>query len=244
MVISMSVLVRIANGRPESPSVAARRALFLALLLLSPVLIGCSSSASQHDSAVTSSYPQQLRTELPRPAQAVAPDAMQNVSAAAPRGPIAGTALAGLSPPRSASSPAPTAAPTFAPAQTTLSAATGQPTSLSPPVAANGAATSPATSSAPDDFDAAASAYPSVALFDLIRQSQNSTSQARPANPPLVSDSVTPQPATGQPAAAPPAAQPATATAAAAAPAASSSDDNFDAAASAYPSVPLFGHSQ
>jgi len=219
---------------------ATHRVLFLTLCLLWPALVGCSSSAPQPNSIAAASYPQQARVAPPQPAPAAVPAAMQN--AVAPSTPVAGTTLAGLSPPRSESSPTPRPTPTVAPAQATLSAAAGQATSLAPSVSANGATAKPAAAAPPDDFDAAASAYPSVALFDLFRQ--NSASQARAANPPLLSDSVTPQPASGQPAAAPPAAQPAAATSAAVAPATSSSDDNFDAAASAYPSVPLFGHSQ
>lgn len=224
-----------------------RRFLFLMSVLLWPaVLVGCSSSISQHETAATA-YPQQSRAELPRQAQpGFVPVAVQNVSAS---GQVAGTALTGLTPPRSASS-AP-AAPNFAAAQTNLSAAAAQPTSLSPTPVVDGAAAKPAAPP-PEEFDAAASAYPSVALFDLIRQSANSTPQARPANPPLLSDSATPAPAAGQTAAAappvqsaaansatPPPAQSATANNAPAAPATSTSDD-FDPAASAYPSVALF----
>lgn len=259
----MCGFVRIANLGSESLSRAgdlspirrgrmmrrtARRLLFLTLPLLWPALVGCSFSP-QRDSVAAASSPSQPGA-LPQPA--VVPVAMQN--AAAQSRPVAGTVLAGLSPPRSASWAAAIAA--VPPAQATLSAASGQPRSLAPSVAANGAAAKPAATAPSDDFDAAASAYPSVALFDLFRQ--NSNAQAQPVSPPLVSDSVTHQPATSQSAAsqpralpasqpaaiasvaaAPPAAQSATPTTAAA-PAATSSDDNFDAAASAYPSVALF----
>ena len=189
----MCGFVRIANLGSESLSRAgdlspirrgrmmrrtARRLLFLTLPLLWPALVGCSFSP-QRDSVAAASSPSQPGA-LPQPA--VVPVAMQN--AAAQSRPVAGTVLAGLSPPRSASWAAAIAA--VPPAQATLSAASGQPRSLAPSVAANGAAAKPAATAPSDDFDAAASAYPSVALFDLFRQ--NSNAQAQPVSPPLVSE--------------------------------------------------------
>jgi len=89
-----------------------------------------------------------------------------------------------------------------------------------------------------DDFDAAASVYPSVALFDEIRKSRDAQLSSQRLSPSNLSDSsapATPSTATSQP---PPTMLPGSGlTAAPPTPAAS---DEYDAAGSAYPSVALF----
>ena len=223
---------RVTDGQDSEQTIARGRAavcsrltdrggrlvLLTACLAWLPTLMGCSSSALFDHTAAT-----------PPPARAVAPPAVSYAPTATARpvvtGPplmgmaSAGTVLAGISPPDFIP---PTSSPAPLP-PTVVSAA---------PVAA---------AKSDDEFDVAASAYPSVALFDLIRNQGNIPQQAKPAPPapPVLSDSVTPATratATGQPA---PAASSNSASAAAA-PAASTSSDDYDAAASAYPSVPLF----
>ena len=193
-----------------------------ACLAWSPALIGCSSSASNqwladmfhgsHDSSPP------VRTAGPPPASITSAQAVRPVVAGPPLmgTASAGTVLAGMPPPG------------FVPPTS--------PAAPLPPTIAPTAAAAPAPAAASDEFDAAASAYPSVALFDIFRR--DAQQAAHPTGPPILSDSVTPATratATGQPA--PPASS---SSASAAAPAASTSSDDYDAAASAYPSVPLF----
>jgi hypothetical protein len=108
------------------------------------------------------------------------------------------------------------------------------PTSPTVPVA------TPAAPAISDDFDAAASVYPSVALFDEIRKSRDAQLSSQRLSPPNLSDSsapATPLAATSQP---PPTTLPGSGPTAAAAPLASAASNEFDAAASVYPSVALF----
>jgi hypothetical protein len=218
-----------------------RLVLVVASIACMPALAGCSSSASNDYSTAASAYPSQSLADLFRgsrssspPAQAVAPPppATPSPPAYAASTATAGTPLAGVSPPGVAFARAP--APP-------LATAVGSPTNtamVNPPAPSgpSGGAASPVTSAPSDDYDAAADAYPSVALFDIFRRDAQeaaapSNSAAQAANP-----AVPGQPApVGQPA---PTAPGGTATAAPGS-AASASSGDYDAAASAYPSVSL-----
>lgn len=89
------------------------------------------------------------------------------------------------------------------------------------------------SSTSSNDYDAAAAAYPSQSLADLLKGSQNSQTPvtAGPSAPPNSSTAVASGPS--------PVASSGPATAVAAVPAPSATSDDFDPAASGYPSVSL-----
>jgi hypothetical protein len=219
-----------AGLRNRTANRGGRLALVAASIACMPALLGCSSSMS-------SDWFHSSRSSSP-PAQAVAspPPAMPGPTPVTSTA-TAGTQLAGVSPPGVAFARVPLLPLTTAarsPVGTAPAAA------YQPPAASSVAAAAPAASD--DDFDAAASAYPSVALFDIFRR--DAQEAAASANPPVPSNSAaqTATPAApGQPAAAGQAAPAAPGGTAAAAPssAASASTGDYDAAASAYPSVSL-----
>jgi hypothetical protein len=244
----------------------ARHLPLIAAIAWLPALAGCSSSASDNYGASASVYPSQSLADLfgssrDSPARTgsspVQPNPTVTASSAVAGTPVAAASLAGASPPGTASSPptAPTAPsarastgtalaqiapPHTAPASHTAPSAAGMAPApdSAPAVAAPALSAAAATSTPSDNFDAAASAYPSEAVFDIFRRQARQAAQ--PVGPPVVSDTVTPGPNTAgtrQPAPAPPSdsAPPAAANSEA-----SASSGNFDAAASAYPSVALF----
>jgi len=134
---------------------------------------------------------------------------------------------------RDASAAAPATTP-FITSQTASSPPSENPKSPTVPVA------TPAAPAISDDFDAAASVYPSVALFDEIRKSRDAQLSSQSLSPSNLSDSsapTTPLAATSHP---PPTTLPGSGPTAAAAPLASAASNEFDAAASVYPSVALF----
>lgn len=90
------------------------------------------------------------------------------------------------------------------------------------------------SSTSSNDYDAAAAAYPSQSLADLLKGSPNSPTPMRTAGQPAPPNSSTA--VVGQ---SDPASPSGSATAGAAATAPSQSSDEFDPAASAYPSVSL-----
>jgi hypothetical protein len=239
-----------------------RRFVVAASIAWMPALAGCSSSASNDYSTAASAYPSQSLADLfrgsrssPPLAQAVASPPPQAVSSPAP--PPSAQAVA--SPPRTMPSPQPAGAWTatagtplagvsppgvkfaWAPAPPLASAASAPVNAamVNAPAGRPSGTSAPASSAPPDDYDAAADAYPSVALFDYLRRDA-----APSANPPALSNSATQaaNPAvSGQPASAgqPVAAAPGATAPAAPSSAASASSGDYDAAASAYPSVSL-----
>jgi hypothetical protein len=90
------------------------------------------------------------------------------------------------------------------------------------------------SSTSSNDYDAAAAAYPSQSLADLLKGSQNSQTPVRTAGP-----SAPPNSSTAVASGPSPVASSGPATAVAAVPAPSATSDDFDPAASAYPSVSL-----
>jgi hypothetical protein len=234
--------------RPRSRIASRGGCLLLvaASIACTPALVGCSSSASNDNSAAASAYPSRSLAELFRASQNAAPPA-QTISpppaAPNPQPPAAwtataGTPLAGVSPPGVAFARAPIP-PLATTARPPISTAMVNPPG---PAAPSSSTAVPAAAAPPDEYDAAADAYPSEALFDIFRR--DAREAAASSNPPAPSNSaaqaaipaVAGQPApVGQPVATAPGA---TATAAPSS-AASVSPGGYDAAASAYPSVSL-----
>jgi hypothetical protein len=137
------------------------------------------------------------------------------------------------SPPQTPAAPLLTASPPISD-QIAPSPPSETPTSPTVPVA------TPAAPAISDDFDAAASVYPSVALFDEIRKSRDAQLSSQGLSLPNFSESsapATPLTATSQP---PPTTLPGSGPTATVAPPAPAASDEYDAAASAYPSVALF----
>jgi hypothetical protein len=138
---------------------------------------------------------------------------------------------------RNSSPPETPAAPVLSPPiadQIAPSPPSETPTSPTVPVATQAART------ISDDFDAAASVYPSVAFFDEIRKSRDAQLSSQRLSPPNSSDSsapATPSTTTSQP---PRTTLPGSGPIGTAAPLVSAGSDEYDAAASVYPSVALF----
>jgi len=95
------------------------------------------------------------------------------------------------------------------------------------------------STSSPGDY--AVGAYPSQSIIELFKDSPNSAASARPVGPPAPADSSTMSAATPVTGSAPEPAASALATRAA--PTAAAPANDFDPAASAYPSVSLFDFS-
>jgi hypothetical protein len=231
--------------RSRIASLGICRLLVAGSIACTPALVGCSSSGSSDYSAAASAYPSRSLADLFRGSQSSSPPARAispPPAAPSPQPPAAwsataGTPLAGVSPPGVAFARAPTPPP----------AATGTPINTAmvnspPPAASSGGAATSAAPPAPDEYDAAADAYPSQALFDIFRR--DAREAAASSNPPAPSNSAVQaaNPAVpGQPAppSQPAATSPAGAAAAAPSSAGSASPGGYDAAASAYPSVSL-----
>lgn len=206
----------------------------IAVVACLPTLVCCSSVSNTFTALFESS-----RNNLP-PETPAAPV----LTASAPISEIVGVGgipLAGASPPH-ATAPVTPGASTAVPAATP--SITGQ-IAPSPPSETPTSPTVPvATLAAPaisDDFDAAASVYPSVALFDEIRKSRDAQLSSQRLSPPNLSDSsapATPSTATSQQP--PPTTRTGPEPTATPAPLASAASDDYDAAASVYPSVALF----
>ncbi len=169
------------NGRAKSlPLLAA----ILGLLALA----ACSSSAPSDDTAAADVYPSQPLADLfrasrnaPPAAQTSRPPIVSDSSAAVagaatagpalaappPTAPVAGTALVGVSPPGVAFARATPPGTALAVASTpgTAAAVAHQPAAAPPPGSPTAPAAVPAASASSDEYDAAASVYPSVAIF-------------------------------------------------------------------------------
>jgi hypothetical protein len=239
------------NGDLKGRS-AIRGAGVVVVAAILPLLGACSSSSSSSDYAADA-YPSRSIFSVFRSSKDSAPPPTQTAAAAPAPAAAAPIAPAPAAPANAIATTAPRPAAPPNPAPTVL-AQNSAPQSggvalagmHAPGVAFTYAPITPAPTkpvapkAADDDFDAAASAYPSVALFDLIRKNnaEVSADKKAPAAPPILSDSATPKNAAGQPAT--PGAPATVAANAPAANAAASRDDDFNAAASAYPSQSIF----
>jgi hypothetical protein len=200
----------------------------IAVVACLPTLV-CCSSVSNMFTALFESSRNNLPPETPAAPVLTASPPISDVG-------VSGIPLAGASPPH-ATAPVTPGASTAVPASTP--SITGQ-IAPSPPSETPTSPTVPVPAIS-DDFDAAASVYPSVALFDEIRKSRDAQLSSQRLGPPNLSDSFAPvTPLTAKSQQPPPTTRSGSEPAATAAPLASAASDEYDPAASAYPSVALF----